>query len=360
MRRFLFFDLDIGLLLPVVILVILSLTTLFSINLSFFKSQLTFLLIGIVFFVFFANSDYKILQMYAVPIYLISLGILFFVLILGIESRGAVRWIDILGLRIQFSEILKPFLLISISSYLSNTKTFSLKEFGKIMMLILLVVLLILKQPDLGSALIYLLASIFILLTVGFPLSRFLMLGFLTALAMPFFWRFMHEYQRQRIFTFINPTTDPLGTSYNAIQSIIAVGSGMVFGRGLWGGTQSTLKFLPERHTDFIFATISEQFGFLVSLGILVCFFFLLLKIYSIFCDSKEKFCRIFSISAFFLILIQLFVNIGMNIGLLPVVGVTLPFVSYGGSSLLSNFILLGFLTSISRDFKNKEVLEIR
>ncbi|MDP3955043.1 MAG: FtsW/RodA/SpoVE family cell cycle protein [bacterium] len=360
MRRFLFFDLDIGLLLPVGILIILSLTTLFSINFSLFKSQVIFLLIGIIFFIFFANSDYKILQLYSIPIYLVSLGILFFVLILGIESRGAVRWVDIFGLRIQFSEILKPFLLVSISSYLAGSKGFSLKEFTKIIMFILPIVFLILKQPDLGSALIYLLVAIFILLTAGFPFTRFLLFGFLTGAAVPLFWRFLHEYQRQRIFTFLNPTSDPLGTSYNAIQSIIAVGSGMLFGRGLWGGTQSTLKFLPERHTDFIFATLSEQFGFLVSFGILVCFFLLLLRIYSIFCDSKEKFCRIFSAGAFFLILVQLSVNIGMNVGLLPVVGVTLPFVSYGGSSLLSSFILLGFLTSISRDFKNKEVLEIR
>lgn len=360
MRRFLFFDLDIGLLLPVTILIILSLTTLFSINFSLFKSQLIFLLIGLGFFIFFANSSYKIIQLYSIPIYISCLLVLSFVLFLGIESRGAVRWVDILGLRIQFSEILKPFLLISFSSYLAQNRSFSLKNFAKILLFIAPVVFLILKQPDLGSALVYFLVSVFILLTAGFPFLWFFLFSIFSVATAPVFWRFMHDYQRQRIFTFLNPSSDPLGTSYNAIQAIIAVGSGMFFGRGIWGGTQSNLRFLPERHTDFIFATISEQLGFMVSLGILICLFFLLLRIYGIFLNSKENYCKILSAGAFFLILIQSFLNIGMNIGLLPIVGVTLPFVSYGGSSLLSSFILLGFLSSISRERENKEVLEIR
>lgn len=159
--------------------------------------------------------------------------------------------------------------------------------------------------------------------------------------------------------TFLDPSRDPLGTSYNVIQSVIAVGSGMIMGRGLGQGTQSGLRFLPERHTDFIFATISEQLGFIGTIIILVCFAFLLYRVFKIFLNSEEGFSKNFSAIVFFSFLIQIFVNIGMNVGIIPVVGVTLPFVSYGGSSLLSNFIFLGFLSSIVRSTKDKNVLEI-
>jgi rod shape determining protein RodA len=172
-------------------------------------------------------------------------------------------------------------------------------------------------------------------------------------------WKFLHEYQRQRILTFLDPGKDPLGTSYNVIQSVIAVGSGMLMGRGLGQGTQSGLRFLPERHTDFIFATISEQLGFIGTLIMLVCFAFILYKIYTIFRNSDDKLAKILAAIIFFTFLIQIFVNIGMNIGILPIVGVTLPFVSYGGSSLLSNFIFLGFLSAINKG-RREEILEIR
>jgi rod shape determining protein RodA len=170
----------------------------------------------------------------------------------------------------------------------------------------------------------------------------------------------LHDYQKQRILTFLNPGSDPLGTSYNVIQSVIAVGSGMFAGRGLGQGTQSGLRFLPERNTDFIFATISEQLGIVGSVIVLICFILIIYRIYIIFQKSDDKFCKIFAAIVFFSFLIQLFVNIGMNTGILPIVGVTLPFISSGGSSLLSNFIFLGFLSAISRSSKANDVLEIR
>ncbi|MGA2968151.1 MAG: FtsW/RodA/SpoVE family cell cycle protein, partial [Candidatus Levyibacteriota bacterium] len=175
----------------------------------------------------------------------------------------------------------------------------------------------------------------------------------------PLVWRLLHEYQRQRILTFLDPGKDPLGTSYNVIQSVIAVGSGMLMGRGLGQGTQSGLRFLPERHTDFIFATISEQLGFIGVLIVLICFACILYKIYIIFINSDDKFSKVFAAIIFFSFLIQIFVNIAMNIGILPIVGVTLPFVSYGGSSLLSNFIFLGFLAAINKGHR-QEILEIK
>lgn len=355
-----FWNIDLGLVIPVFVLLILGLVALSSINLGFFRNQLVFAIIGIVAFLFFSQVNYKIIQLYATPIYIVSVILLVLVLVLGIESRGAIRWVEIAGFRIQFSEILKPFLAISLSSFLVNRKNYSFFSLFLIMIFVFLISFLIFFQPDLGSALIYLSVAILSLIYFGFPIKFFIAgFAFLGILA-PLVWRVLRDYQKDRILTFLNPARDPLGTSYNAIQSIIAVGSGMFLGKGLGQGTQSGLSFLPERHTDFIFATISEQLGFVGSFIIIACFALLLYRIFKISINCEDSFCKIFTAVSFFIILVQVFLNIGMNTGLLPVVGVTLPFVSYGGSSLLSSFILLGLVSSVQKSMKEPEVLEIR
>lgn len=353
-------DLDLGILIPVLILCILSLVTLFSLNPIFFRGQFLIFILSFIVFLFFSQSNLNILKIYSKHIYVLSIFILTLVLILGIESRGAVRWVEIFGLRIQFSEILKPFLAISLAGYLSNIKTFTLKEFIKVFLLFSPFFFLISFQPDLGNAVIYGIVIILTLLYIGFPIKHFLfgLVSFLAAV--PFIFRFLHGYQKERILTFINPASDPLGTSYNVIQSVIAVGSGMILGKGIGQGTQSGLRFLPERQTDFIFATISEQLGFIGVIIVLSCFAYILYKILSYILNSDDIFQRTFLVITFLVISVQLFVNIGMNMGIMPIVGVTLPFISYGGSSLLSSFIFLGLLTSVSRTYKNKEVLSIR
>ncbi len=354
-----FLDIDLGLIIPVFVLVVLSLTTLFTIDISIFRAQFFFLILSFLVFLFFSQLNDTTLRLYAVPLYGISLFFLLMVVILGIESRGAVRWLDFFGLRIQFSEILKPFLAISLSSFLAGNKI-SFKIFFKVLLFLFPVLLLIFLQPDLGNTLIYLGVVVFILIIIGFPIFYFA-LGLLPLIiVVPFGWRFLYAYQRDRLLTFIHPTNDPLGTSYNAIQSVIAVGSGMLLGKGLNETTQSSLRFLPERHTDFIFATMTEGFGFIGGLIVFMAFGFFLYKIFSIFVQSDDRFCKIFSVCSFSVILIQLFINIGMNIGILPIAGITLPFVSYGGSSLLSNFIFLGLLSSMSRTLKREEALEIK
>lgn len=346
--------------LPVGVLVVLSLVTLLSINVSFFRSQLVFLAVSIFAFIFFSQVNYKIIQLYAKPIYIVSVVLLVLVLILGIESRGSVRWIEILGFRIQFSEILKPFLAVSLSSYLVNLKSHSFKSIATIVLFLLPVAFLIFFQPDLGDALIFVTVTFLTLIFFGFPFKFFLAGIISVAAIFPVFWKFLHDYQRQRIITFLNPGTDPLGTSYNAIQSMIAIGSGMIIGKGFGQGTQSGLKFLPERHTDFIFATISEQIGFIGTTIILITFAFLLFRIFVIYQESRDRFCKTFAAISFFIILMQFFINVGMNMGIIPIVGVTLPFMSYGGSSLLSNFIILGLLTAVNKTSKKEDVLEIR
>ncbi len=346
--------------LPVGVLVALSLVTLFSLNITLFKSQLMFLIISILAFIFFSQVNYKIIELYKTPIYIVSLALLFLVLILGIETRGAVRWVEILGFRIQFSEILKPFLAVSLSSYLVSIKNYSFKSMLNVILLLLPVAFLIFFQPDLGDALIFVAVTFLTLILFGFPLKFFLAGAVFVFALFPFLWNFLHDYQRQRVMTFLNPGEDPLGTSYNTIQSIIAVGSGMLVGKGFGQGTQSGLRFLPERHTDFIFATISEQLGFVGTAVIIAAFVFLLYRIYMIYQTSQDKFCKTFAATSFFIILMQFFINVGMNIGVIPIVGVTLPFMSYGGSSLLSNFIILGLLTAVNKSSKKEDILEIR
>jgi len=230
-------NIDLGLVVPVFILLLLSLTALFSININLFKSQLIFSLLGILAFLFFSQVNYKAIRFYATPIYIASIVLLLLVLVLGIESRGSIRWVEIAGFRIQFSEILKPFLAISFSSFLVERKNHSFSTLFLTLFFLSVISGLIFFQPDLGSALIYVLVSLLALIYFGFPLKFFAAGGVLLAILAPIMWAFLRDYQKDRIITFLNPGHDPLGKSYNAIQSIIAVGSGEFSGRGLGQGT---------------------------------------------------------------------------------------------------------------------------
>lgn len=356
----LFRRIDWQLVIPIGVLLLISLTTLFSINSSFFRNQLLFTVISAVVFLVFANVDLKIFQYLKVPVYIFSLVSLVILLFIGFESRGSVRWLGIGGYGVQFSELFKPFLALVLASYLADKHNIRFGTFAKTLLLLAPVAFLIFRQPDLGSAMIYVLTVLMTLILYGFPLWWF-GVGFATVLgSIPILWRFLHTYQQQRILTFLHLTHDPLGTSYNAIQAVIAVGSGMFFGKGLGQGTQSALRFLPEKQTDFIFATLSEDLGFMGGVIVIVAFIFLLRRFYQIFLSTDDMYEKLVVAAGFSLILIQFFVNIGMNIGILPIVGVTLPFVSYGGSSLVSNAILLGMISGIGSFAKKKHVLEIR
>lgn len=359
MRGGIFSFVDWHLLTPVIILAILSLSTLFSISGELFRLQLLFFLFSFGVYILFSFVNLDSIRGFSLIIYIFSVVVLLFLILFGEETRGAARWVEILGIRIQFSEILKPLLAISLSSYLVTSKR-SAWTFISVLILTGTAAFLIMKQPDLGNGLIYLFTVLLVLFYAGFPIFLFFIYGFCVLAATPIIWRFLHDYQKDRILTFFNPGSDPLGTSYNAIQAVIAVGSGMLFGKGLGQGTQSALHFLPERHTDFIFATLAEDFGLIGTLILLLCFAYLLYRIYIISQSTSDRFSKLFAASAFFLFLLQIFFNIGMNIGLSPVVGITLPFVSYGGSSILSNFIFLAILSSIGKSQRRISTLEIR
>lgn len=359
-KKTVFLHIDWLLVLPILVLIIFSLTTLLSINISFFRNQLLFSIIGTVLFLFFSQVNYRVLQSYVVPLYVGSLIVLFLLSIIGFESRGAVRWVSFFGFALQFSELLKPLLIIAFAAFLTTKESTSFKKFAMALLFLLPVTFLIYRQPDLGNAIMYALTALCMLIFYGFPLRWFVggFIGFLVII--PITWRFLHEYQRQRMLTFLHLTNDPLGTSYNAIQSIIAVGSGGFLGKGFGQGTQSALRFLPERQTDFLFATFSEMFGFVGSLIVVVAFAVLLYRLFILIQGSEDNFSKVFIAGAFALLAIQFFVNIGMNIGMMPIVGVTLPFMSYGGSSFIANCILLGFVSSMGYTHREKQVLEIR
>jgi rod shape determining protein RodA len=355
----LFRRLDLQLIIPVLVLIGIGLTTLFSVNALYFRNQLIFFFLSIGVFLFFTNVDFSFLEELNRPIYIISFLGLLILLFLGFEARGAARWLDFFGLRLQFSEVFKPFLAVSLATFLAKRDK-SLTTIGLLSLLLLPIVFLIYKQPDLGSALMYLFTVLLTLIITGFPLWWFGLLGGVALVAMPLIFRFLHGYQKARILTFLHLTNDPLGSSYNSIQAIIAIGSGMFLGKGLGQGTQSGLKFLPEQHTDFIFATLSESLGFIGALVVIVAAGFLLYRLYQIARDAGNVSEKIFVIATFSLLFLQFFINIGMNSGLLPIVGVPLPFVSYGGSSLLSNAIFLGIASSIGFSRKGTSTLEIR
>lgn len=351
--------LNLSLLVPAILLVFISFTLFISIDSSLFRSQLIFFIIALFFYNLFLYLDYSLFRFYSFFIYfviLVFLGILF---VIGIEARGAVRWIDIFGLRIQFSEIFKPFFIIFIASYLSADREKSLDKFIKILLLFLPIFFLILRQPDLGNALIYLFVLLCMLFSYGFPLRYYFFSAAVVIVSLPLIYNLLHTYQKQRIENFLNNGKDPFGASYNAVQSMISVGSGGFMGKGLGQATQSILKFLPERHTDFIFATLTESFGLLGAAVLLALYIYILYRIYTLSKYAQDTYTHLVITGFYFLLISHAFINIGMNIGILPIVGITLPFVSYGGSSLLTNFISLGILSSIAFTLKRTRSYEI-
>lgn len=347
-------------LIPAIALVTIGLATLYSIDTSFFRQQFIFFFIAIVSYIIFSNANYYAIRLISKPMYIVMIILLSLLFVVGIEAKGAVRWIDIFGIRIQFSEIMKPFFIFAFADYLTRDDSHSFKKFVFSLLLFAPIFILILKQPDLGNALIYLFVVICMLLSFAFPFRYFLFLAASAATISPLAFNFLHDYQKNRILTFFNITNDPLGTSYNAIQSQIAIGSGGFFGKGFGQATQSTLRFLPERHTDFIFATIAESLGFVGAAIVTGVIFFFLYKLYKESLLIADSFSRLVMVGFYFLFFWHTFFNIGMNAGLLPIVGITLPFISYGGSSLVTSFMTIGLASSIASAQGKKASYEIK
>lgn len=308
--------------------------------------QFVFTLIGITFFLFISQFDLQSMKNLINPLYFFTIFLLLAVFILGIETRGSIRWIPLGIFNIQPSEFAKPVLILSLAKFWSDKQPGWLNILKSILWTLPLF-FLIFKQPDLGSALTIGAIWFGMLFASGISFKKIITLLLIFLCAIPLGWVFMHDYQKQRIFAFLDPGGDPLGRGYNVIQSTIAVGSGELLGRGLGRGTQSRLQFLPEFRTDFIFASIAEEMGFIGSLIILSIYLYMLVYCINIAKRSISTFNFMLIFGVFSMILFQVFVNIGMNIGLLPITGITLPLISYGGSSAVATLISLGMVASV-------------
>ena len=281
-------------------------------------------------------------------LYLIGIVLLIIVLLMGHIGKGAQRWLNIGIMRIQPAEIMKLAIPLCLAAYYHRIQLpITLKSGLIILPIILIPAFLTAKQPDLGTSILLFIAGSSVLFLAGLSMQIIGSLFAMIAAIIPFAWYLLHDYQRNRILTFLNPERDPLGTGYHIIQSKIAIGSGGIFGKGFMNGTQSNLHFLPERSTDFIFAVCGEEFGF-VGCALLITLYLLIISrgLY-ITIHAQDTFSRLLAGSITLTFFISFFINIGMVIGILPVVGIPLPLVSYGGSSMVTTMISFGMLMSI-------------
>jgi rod shape determining protein RodA len=311
--------------------------------------QLAWVGVGIVALLVVSSLDYRRLVRMAPAIYVAGLAALVAVFLIGRTVSGARRWIGLGPFTLQPSELFKlAFVLMTV--WLLTSRAARAGGFMVVCLTIPVLAVpfvLIVKQPDLGTGLVLL--PVLLALLVGAGLSMRLMGGLLgLGLAvLPASWFFMRDYQRERIMVYLDPVRDPLGSAYNVIQAKIAIGSGQLLGKGVAGATQSRLSFLPERHTDFIFAVFAEMWGFVGCLTLLACYAILLLRGFDIAASAREPVGRLVALGATALLATQILINVGMVTGLLPVVGVPLPLMSYGGSSMLVTLMTLGLLLSV-------------
>ncbi|MEK7091314.1 MAG: FtsW/RodA/SpoVE family cell cycle protein [Patescibacteria group bacterium] len=330
---------DWWLILPAILLVILGLTIIRSVFPSLAPFQLAFVAAAAVAFTLAALVDYRIFQALHLPIYIASLVFLITPLIFGSHTRGALRWLQFGQISIQPSELVKPFLLLSFVMLPTRWRIIAF----------IIPALIIFFQPDLGTTLVLTIGWLTVFLS-NFSFRRIALFGLtIFVLAAPIFWFVLKPYQKDRLTTFLNPYADPLNRGYQVIQSVITVGSGQFWGRGLGQGTQSQLRFLPERHTDFIFASLSEELGFVGAGFALILFLVVMWRIYLLSQSATNLAVTLYALGTLAMLSFQIWVNVGMNLGLAPITGITLPFVSYGGSSLVSLGLTLGILTSMNR-----------
>jgi len=315
----------------------------------YYQKQVVWGLAGLFCMVVVMLPDYRYLKSLAWPLMCLTLILLAMVPIVGKSVYGAKRWLDLGAMSFQPSELAKISVLLLAARMLSEAS-------GKLGWLGLLGVLaaclvpaaMIVVQPDLGSGLNIVLLLGGLILYRGLTGGVFKTLIVAIPAIMPLAWRFLKPYQKQRILTFLNPENDPLGSGYHIIQSQIAVGSGKIWGKGYLEGSQSQLRFLPEKHTDFAVAVFSEEWGFIGVIVLLSLFAFFLLRIYVSARDAKDRFGSFLCAGVFFYFFWQITINIGMVIGLMPVVGIPLPFISYGGSATIVNFCLIGLVQNVS------------
>ena len=304
------------------------------------------------FAVMFAASmvDIKLFLRYAYPFYFATLALLIVVEVAGYTGMGATRWIDLKFIKLQPSEQMKIALVMALAKYFHTSTLQSIETVRGIvppLMMALVPAALIMAQPDLGTAMMLLFTTGVILFAVGVQVWKFVALGGMAAVLMPIGWHFLHDYQKLRVLTFLDPERDPLGSGYHIMQSKIALGSGGVFGKGFLKGTQSHLNFLPEKHTDFIFTMLSEEFGLIGGVVIILVNMLILAYSYAFAMRTTSYFGKLLIIGLATNYFLYVFINIAMVLGLLPVVGVPLPLISYGGTVILSVCASFGVIMAV-------------
>jgi len=316
-----------------------------------YLKQIQWILLGLFFMFIVFLIDYRLINEVAYIIYAISIVLLVVVFLYGYTTHGSQRWISVGGFSFQPSELVKLAVIIALARYLDDHKSnepFTLKELFIPFLIALAPFILILVQPDLGTALIIVIifASLIAFIGIDWKSVAILLSGCLICL--PLGWQFLKDYQKDRLITFLNPDQDPLGAGYHIIQSIIAVGSGGIFGKGFIKGSQTQLKFLPEQQTDFVFSVFAEEWGFIGALILIVMFMSLILWGIKIALHSRDLLGTLISFGITALLFWEVIINIGMVLGMLPVVGIPLPFFSYGGSAMVLLLTAIGLLMNVS------------
>ena len=317
-------------------------------NMSVVTNQSLRLGIGVVIMFLFAQIHPRRYYQWANYFFIFTIGLLAFVFILGHMAKGAQRWINVGFFHIQPAELMKIAIPLTLAKYISEKPLpIQFRDIVVCLIILFIPVVFILRQPDLGTAIVISMSGLSVLFLAGLTFRLIAALLSCLVLSIPFFWHFMQSYQKMRVLTFLNPERDPLGNGYHIIQSKIAIGSGGLVGKGWLLGTQSHLHFLPEHATDFIFAVIGEELGLLGCAVLLALYLVIFFRFLYISSQTKTTFAKLFIGGIAITFFISVFINIGMVLGLLPVVGIPLPLVSYGGTSMITLMISFGMVMSI-------------
>ncbi len=344
------FKIDVKLFILVMIIVFLGLATLFSVSggdASLVYKQIIRIFVGLIAMILLAQIHPDNFRLFSPLFYSVGILLLILTIFFGV-GKTADRWLDLYILRFQPSELMKIFVPLMIASFYSDKSLPpKLKNLLIAVLIIIIPALLIAKQPDLGTAILITSSGVIAILLSGIKLSH-IFLGTVAVIgAIPLLWSNMYDYQKSRVLSFFSPDQDVLGSGYHLAQSKIALGSGGLFGKGYMNGTQSKLDFLPENHTDFIFSAYGEEFGFMGILLLITLYTLVIFRGMSISIKATDNFSRILSGTLILTIFLYVLVNVGMVIGILPIVGAPLPFMSYGGTSMLTVFAALGIIMSI-------------
>ncbi|NQU08799.1 MAG: rod shape-determining protein RodA [Candidatus Abyssubacteria bacterium] len=317
----------------------------------YFARQLMWAFLGLLAMVAAVLVDYRVIAMYAYHFYAAILVFLLIVLVMGREVHGAQRWLRLVGLQVQPSEIVKLVTLFALAHYLDDVRE-RIREFGFLLAAVVIVAIptaLIVLQPDLGTGLVLVALLGGMLLAANARRRHLAAFAICGIAAAPLLWGFLKDYQKTRLLSFVNPNLDPLGASYQVIQSKIAIGAGGFVGTGWLQGTQSRLNFLPEQHTDFIFSVFAEQWGFMGCCLLVMLYMGLLLQALKIAESARDFLGSMLAVGVVVIISFQVLVNLPMTVGFMPVTGIPLPFMSYGGSNLLTMMACVGLLLSIGK-----------